>query len=43
MQRRKHSAKLKSKVALEAAKENRTTNELASEYKVHPSQVSQWK
>ncbi|SCA62489.1 hypothetical protein SCG7086_AA_00650 [Chlamydiales bacterium SCGC AG-110-P3] len=30
-------------VALEAAKENRTINELASEYKIHPSQVSQWK
>jgi transposase-like protein len=30
-------------VALEAAKGQRTLSELASEYSVHPNQISQWK
>ena len=38
-----HSAQFKFKVALEATKENRTLNELASEYGLHPSQISAWK
>ncbi len=33
----------KAKVALEALKESKTINELASEYQVHPSQISRWK
>jgi transposase len=33
----------KAKVALEAAKGMKTINELAQEYGVHPTQVSQWK
>ena len=41
--RRKHSAKFKFKVALEAVKEQRTVSQLASEYKVHPNQISTWK
>ena len=43
MQRRKHNAEFKAKVALEAIKEQRTINEIASEYGVHPSQISKWK
>lgn len=43
MARKKHSAVFKAKVALEAAKEIKTLNELASQYGVHPAQISQWK
>ena len=42
-QRRRHSAQFKFKVALEAAKESRTLNQLASEYELHASQISEWK
>jgi putative transposase len=41
--RRKHTAKLKFKVALEAAKNDKTRSQIASEFEVHPTQVSQWK
>lgn len=43
MVRKKHSAAFKAKVALEAAKEIKTLNELASQYEVHACQISQWK
>lgn len=43
MQRKKYSADFKAKVALEAIKGQRTVNEIASEFGVHPNQVSQWK
>ena len=39
----RHSAELKVKVALEAVKGLKTVNELASQYQVHPTQISQWK
>lgn len=39
----RHSAQLKFKVALEAAKGTRTLNEIASEFGIHPSQISEWK
>jgi transposase-like protein len=42
-QRRRHSAESKFKVALEAAKGQKTINELAGEYGAHPTQVSAWK
>lgn len=42
-QRRRHSASFKFKVALEASKGQKTINELASEFGIHPNQVSQWK
>ncbi len=42
-QRRQHSEQFKFKVALEAAKGLRTVNEIASEYNLHPNQVSSWK
>ena len=41
--RRNHSAAFKAKVALAAAKGDRTIAELASQYAVHPSQINQWK
>ncbi len=41
--RRNHCALFKAKVALEAAKGNKTMAELASEFGVHPSQITQWK
>jgi putative transposase len=41
--RRNHSSSFKAKVALEAAKGDRTIAELASHYQVHPNQISQWK
>ena len=43
MQRRQHSAEFKAKVALEAGRGERTVNELAAEYGVHPVQITQWK
>ena len=41
--RTRHTAEFKAKVALEAAKEIKPVNELASQYNLHPSQISQWK
>jgi len=43
VQRKRYSAELKAKVALEAIKCQKTTNEIAAEYNIHPSQISQWK
>lgn len=41
--RRNHSAAFKAKVALEAAKEEKTLAELAQQYGVHANQISSWK
>lgn len=41
--RRNHSAGFKAKVALEAAKEEKTLAELASQYGVHANQISAWR
>lgn len=41
--RRQHSAEFKARVALEAIKGERTINEIAADYEVHPVQVQQWK
>ena len=43
MQRKKYSAQFKAKVALEAVEGNKTINEIAGEYEVHPTQIQQWK
>lgn len=40
---RNHSAAFKAKVALEAAKEEKTIAELAQEFGVHSSQIAAWK
>jgi len=41
--RRKFSSKFKSKVAIEALKEQSTMQELASKYEIHPNQITTWK
>lgn len=41
--RRAFSDKFKAKVAIEAIKGVKTLAELATEYKVHPNQISAWK
>ena len=41
--RRSFSAAFKAKVALAAARGDKTTAELAAKFKVHPNQVSSWK
>ena len=41
--RRRRSAQFKFKVALEAARGIKTLNQLASEYGLHPTQISEWK
>ena len=41
--RRNHSAGFKAKVALEAAKEEKTLAELAQTYEGHANQISAWK
>jgi transposase-like protein len=41
--RQRRSAEFKFRVALEALKEHKTLGQLANEYEVHPSQITQWK
>ena len=41
--RQRRSAQFKFQVALEALKEQKTLSQLASEYEVHPTQITQWK
>ena len=43
VQRKRYSSEEKTKVAIEAMKGQKTINELASEYGVHPTQITQWK
>ena len=41
--RKKHTSQFKTAVALEALREQKTANEIASARGVHPVMVSQWK
>jgi transposase len=43
MKRKKFSKEFKAKVAVEAIKGQRTANELAKEFDVHPNQINRWK
>ena len=41
--RRTFTAQFKSKVALEALREQHPVHEIAKRYQIHPSQVTEWK
>ena len=41
--RKNHSKEFKAKLALEAVKGVQSLSELAARYKVHPTQIAQWK
>ena len=43
LRRKVHSAGFKAKVALAAHKADRTVNQLAGQYDVHPTQIHAWK
>ena len=43
MQRRQPRGEFKAKVVLEALRGERTLNEIAADYGVHPLQITQWK
>ena len=42
-QRRRYTSEFTAKVALESLKNQRTVQELASHYELHPTQISEWK
>src|SRR3954454_19028791 len=42
-QRKKHTAAFKAQVALAAVKGDKTVNELAGQYEVHPTLIHGWK
>jgi transposase len=41
--RKRYDSRFKAQVALEAIKNLRTLSEIATDYGVHPNQVSKWK
>ena len=41
--RRNHSGSFKAKVAVAALRGDKTLTELAEQYQVHPTQVTEWK
>ncbi len=41
--RKQFQASFKSRVVLEALKEQQTLSELASQFEIHPNQISNWK
>ena len=43
MQRKRHGVETKTQVALEAIKGQKTVNEIAGSYQIHPNQVTKWK
>jgi putative transposase len=42
-ERKRYDGAIKAKVAVEAIRSQRTVNEIASAYGIHPHQVTQWK
>lgn len=42
-QRRRFTAPFKTRVVIEAIRGQKTMNELASQFEVHPGQIRQWK
>ena len=43
MKRKTFTSEFKAKIAIEAIKGQRTINEIAAEFEVHPTQVNAWK
>jgi len=43
LKRRRHSSAFKAKVALDAVKGDKTAAQLASQYEILPTQISNWK
>jgi transposase len=41
--RKRHTAEFKAKVAVEAIRQQKTTNELTAEYGIHATQINTWK
>ncbi len=41
--KKQYTKEFKSKVALEAIKEEKTLSEIASNFKIHPNMISNWK
>ena len=41
--RKRHTTEFKTKVAVEAIRQHKTTNELTAEYGIHSTQVNTWK
>jgi len=42
-QRKRYNGEMKTRIAVEAIKGQKTVNEIATAYGVHPNQVTQWK
>ncbi len=41
--RRRYTPEQKAKIVIEVLREERTLNEIAAEYEIHPNQLSRWK
>lgn len=41
--RKRHTVEFKTKVAMEAIRQQKTTNELTAEYGIHATQINTWK
>ena len=41
--RKRYNAQFKAQIAIQAVQSQKTINELATEYEIHPNQIAQWK